>query len=64
MVAVGITGGIIIAVSAHWIIHLLYGSAFASAADLLQLAALASSLVFADVALHAATHLTCVGHNS
>ncbi len=51
MVAVGITGGIIIAMSAHWIIHLLYGSAFASAADLLQLAALASSLVFADVAL-------------
>jgi PST family polysaccharide transporter len=51
MVAIGAAGGIIIAALAHWIIHLLYGSAFESAAHLLQLAALASSLVFADVAL-------------
>jgi PST family polysaccharide transporter len=51
MVAVGVTGGIIIAASAHWIVQLLYGSAFASAAHLLQLAAMVSSMVFADVAL-------------
>lgn len=51
MVAVGATGGIIIATFAHWIVHLLYGSAFASAVGLLQLAAIASTLVFADVAL-------------
>ncbi|WER45170.1 oligosaccharide flippase family protein [Cupriavidus sp. WKF15] len=51
MVVIGTTGGMIIATSAHWIIRLLYGSAFASAAELLQLAAMASSLVFADVAL-------------
>jgi len=51
MLAVGVAGGLVIAASARWIVHLLYGSAFASAADLLQLAALASTLVFADVAL-------------
>jgi PST family polysaccharide transporter len=51
MMAIGAIGGIVIALSAHWIIHLLYGSAFASAANLLQLAALASTLIFADVGL-------------
>ncbi|QRQ88158.1 lipopolysaccharide biosynthesis protein [Cupriavidus oxalaticus] len=51
MVVVGITGCAMIALSAHWIIQLLYGSAFASAAELLQLAAMVSALVFADVAL-------------
>ncbi|KDP87544.1 MULTISPECIES: lipopolysaccharide biosynthesis protein [Cupriavidus] len=51
MMAVGVAGGIAIALSAHWIIHLLYGSAFASAASLLQLSALASTLIFADVGL-------------
>lgn len=51
MMAIGAAGGIVIALSAHWIIHLLYGSAFASAASLLQLSALASTLIFADVGL-------------
>lgn len=51
MTAIGATGALLIAVSAHWIIHLLYGAAFASAVNLLRLAALASTLVFADVAL-------------
>jgi len=51
MMAVGVAGGLVIAGCAHWIVRLLYGSAFASAADLLRLAALASTLVFADVAL-------------
>jgi PST family polysaccharide transporter len=50
MLAVGAAGALMIAASSHWIIHLLYGSAYAAAADLLQLAALASILVFADVA--------------
>lgn len=48
---VGAAGALAIALSAHWIVHLLYGSAFASAAGLLQLAAMASMLIFADVAL-------------
>jgi PST family polysaccharide transporter len=51
MTAIGATGALLIAVSAHWIIHLLYGAAFASAVNLLRLAALASTLIFADVAL-------------
>lgn len=51
MTVIGAAGALVIAVSAHWIVHLLYGSAFASAASLLQLAALASALIFADVAL-------------
>ncbi|MFC4524127.1 lipopolysaccharide biosynthesis protein [Cupriavidus pinatubonensis] len=51
MVVVGVTGGVVIAISAHWIIQLLYGSAFAAAAELLQLAAMVSALVFADVGL-------------
>ncbi|MCY1241652.1 hypothetical protein D9M72_545650 [compost metagenome] len=51
MLAVGAAGGLTIATFAHWIVHLLYGTAYAEAAHLLQLAALASTLVFADVAL-------------
>jgi PST family polysaccharide transporter len=51
MVAVGAIGGLAIALSAHWIVHLLYGAAFGRAVELLQLTALASTLVFADVAL-------------
>jgi len=51
MFAIGLTGGATIAVCANWIIHLLYGSAYASAAELLRLAAMASTLLFADVAL-------------
>ncbi|MCO5398476.1 lipopolysaccharide biosynthesis protein [Ralstonia soli] len=51
MAAIGVIGGVLIALSAHWVVHLLYGSAFARAVNLLQLAALASALVFADVAL-------------
>lgn len=51
MAAIGMLGGVLIALSAHWIVHLLYGSAFARTVNLLQLAALASALVFADVAL-------------
>lgn len=51
MVAVGAVGGVTIALSAHWIVHLLYGAAFGRAVELLQLTALASTLVFADVAL-------------
>ncbi|KWR90171.1 lipopolysaccharide biosynthesis protein [Cupriavidus sp. IDO] len=51
MTIVGAVGALAIALSAHWIVHLLYGSAFASAAGLLQLTAMASMLIFADVAL-------------
>ncbi|WP_455283524.1 lipopolysaccharide biosynthesis protein [Cupriavidus necator] len=51
MLAIGIAGGLAIAACAHWIVQLLYGPAFAEAAHLLQLAALASTLVFTDVAL-------------
>nr|WP_315592636.1 oligosaccharide flippase family protein [uncultured Cupriavidus sp.] len=51
MFGIGLTGGVIIAACSHWIIHLLYGSAYASAADLLRLSALASTLLFADVGL-------------
>lgn len=51
MTALGMAGSVVIALMAPWIIHLLYGSAFASAADLLRLSALASSLVFTDVGL-------------
>lgn len=51
MLLVGAAGALAIALCADWIVHLLYGAAFASAAGLLQLAALASMLIFADVAL-------------
>jgi len=51
MMAIALAGGVAIALCAHWIVQLLYGAAFAPAAQLLQLAALASTLVFADVGL-------------
>ena len=51
MMLVGAAGGMLIALGAPWIIHLLYGTAFSSAVGMLRLAALASTLVFADVAL-------------
>jgi len=48
---IGLVGAILIASSAEWIIHLLYGSEFSSASRLLRVAALASIPVFADVGL-------------
>ncbi|RZT41355.1 lipopolysaccharide biosynthesis protein [Cupriavidus agavae] len=48
---IGLVGAVMIASSAEWIIHLLYGSEFSSASRLLQVAALASIPVFADVGL-------------
>jgi len=51
MSAIGLAGGTAIAACAPWIISLLYGHRFAAAADLLQLAALGSVLVFADAGL-------------
>ncbi|MCT7327681.1 lipopolysaccharide biosynthesis protein [Ralstonia mojiangensis] len=51
MAGIGVVGGVLIALSAHWVVHLLYGAAFVRAVNLLQLAALASALVFVDVAL-------------
>lgn len=51
MLAIGMAGGLAISACAHWVTQLLYGPAFSDAAQLLQLAALASALVFADVAL-------------
>jgi len=47
--AVGVIGAALLAFLAPWVVHLLYGSAFADAIDLLRLAALVSPLVFADV---------------
>lgn len=47
--AVGSAGAIVLMLLAPWIVHLLYGSAFADATALLQLAILVSPLVFADV---------------
>lgn len=49
--AVGLAGGLAIAACAPWIVRLLYGSAFDATVALLRAAAVASSLVFADVAL-------------
>jgi len=49
LAVVGAAGAIVLAVMAPWIVHLLYGSAFADAIVLMQLAILASPLVFADV---------------
>ncbi|ELA00690.1 hypothetical protein Cmtc_21980 [Cupriavidus sp. TKC] len=51
MTAVGLFGAVALALSAEWVVRLLYGSAFGATADLLRLAALASTLVFADVGL-------------
>ena len=47
----GLVGGAVIAASAPWIVHLLYGHAFAPTIALLRAAALLSALVFADVGL-------------
>ena len=49
LAVVGAAGAIVLAVMAPWIVHLLYGSAFADATALMQLAILVSPLVFADV---------------
>ncbi len=46
---VGACGAVALALLAPWIVHFLYGSAFADAIALLRLAVLASPLVFADV---------------
>ncbi|CAG2128477.1 hypothetical protein LMG31506_00486 [Cupriavidus yeoncheonensis] len=51
MAAIGATGGAIIAVSAPWIVHLLYGGRFDATVTLLRQGALASGLLFADVGL-------------
>ncbi|WP_423192321.1 lipopolysaccharide biosynthesis protein [Cupriavidus sp. H18C2] len=51
MGAVGLTGGLAIAVCAPWIVKLLYGQAFEATVGLLRMAAVISALVFADVAL-------------
>lgn len=45
----GAAGAAPLIVLAPWIVHLLYGAAFAEASSLLRLATLASPLVFADV---------------
>lgn len=51
LAGVGLLGGAAIAACAPWIVHLLYGHAFAPTIALLRAAALLSSLVFADVGL-------------
>ncbi|AVA36755.1 lipopolysaccharide biosynthesis protein [Cupriavidus metallidurans] len=47
----GLVGGMAIAGCAPWIVRLLYGNAFEATVTLLRVAAVASTLVFADVAL-------------
>jgi PST family polysaccharide transporter len=51
MTAIGLCGAILIAIGAPWIVQLLYGHAFSSTASLLRVAALSSTLIFADVGL-------------
>jgi PST family polysaccharide transporter len=51
MAAIGMTGGILIAISAPWIVRLLYGGRFEATVGLLRQGALASGLLFADVGL-------------
>ncbi|SPC11713.1 lipopolysaccharide biosynthesis protein [Cupriavidus taiwanensis] len=51
MTAIGLCGAIILALCAEWVVALLYGQAFGETVVLLRLAALASTLVFADVGL-------------
>ncbi|MEM5427365.1 oligosaccharide flippase family protein [Cupriavidus oxalaticus] len=46
---VGAAGAAVLVLLAPWIVHLLYGAAFAEAGSLLRLTALASPLIFADV---------------
>jgi len=47
----GLAGGIAIAACAPWIVTLLYGHAFSATVGLLRMAAMVSTLVFADVSL-------------
>lgn len=49
LLAVGAAGAIALVVLAPWIVHILYGSAFAKAISLMQLAILVAPMVFADV---------------
>jgi PST family polysaccharide transporter len=49
--ALGLVGSLAIAACAPWIVRLLYGSAFDATVTLLRVAAVASALIFADVAL-------------
>ncbi|MEC3764785.1 lipopolysaccharide biosynthesis protein [Cupriavidus sp. SS-3] len=51
MIAVGLCGATILALCAEWVVQLLYGQAFGETVVLLRLAALASTLIFADVGL-------------
>lgn len=51
MGVLGLCGAATIALSASWIVHLLYGRAFAATIDLLRLTAFATSLLFIDMAL-------------
>ncbi|WP_439668150.1 Membrane protein involved in the export of O-antigen and teichoic acid [Cupriavidus necator] len=51
IVAIGLCGAIILALCAEWVVQLLYGQAFGETVVLLRLAALASTLIFADVGL-------------
>lgn len=51
MTVIGLCGAIVLALSAEWVVALLYGQAFGETVVLLRLAALASTLVFADVGL-------------
>ncbi|MBP0628133.1 oligosaccharide flippase family protein [Cupriavidus sp. AcVe19-1a] len=51
MAAIGMAGGILIAVCASWIVQLLYGERFEATVSLLQQGAMASGLVFADAGL-------------
>ncbi|WP_066731786.1 lipopolysaccharide biosynthesis protein [Cupriavidus sp. D384] len=51
MLVIGFCGAAVLALSADWIVRLLYGPAFAATAGLLRLGAVASSLTFADAGL-------------
>lgn len=52
MVAAGASLAIPVAVLAPWIVHLIYGQAFAEAGQILRVSALMGILVFADAALN------------
>ncbi|REE91946.1 lipopolysaccharide biosynthesis protein [Cupriavidus plantarum] len=51
MTALGVVGASALIAMAPWIVHWLYGAAFADATSLLQLVLMVSPLVFADVGL-------------
>ncbi|MFJ4289057.1 lipopolysaccharide biosynthesis protein [Cupriavidus sp. NPDC089707] len=51
MIAIGLGGAIILVLCAEWVVQLLYGQEFSETVVLLRLAALASTLIFADVGL-------------